>query len=93
MKGTKSYRRRYRELPDAARQRPGLTQLTPELPTEMICAVKAACDAGLKKTARDAGFFGSGQASDDRCDGAYIGYVTEQMEEAAAARSEKDKSE
>ena|GEM_PF-5172999 len=41
----------------------------------------------------DEGFFGSGKTSDDRCEGAYIGYVTEYMEEAGAARTEKDKSE
>jgi len=30
-------------------------------------------------------------ASDDRCEGVYIRYMTEQMEEAGAARGEKDK--
>jgi hypothetical protein len=34
MKGTKSYSWRYRELSDAARQRPYMTQLAPELPPE-----------------------------------------------------------
>jgi len=40
----------------------------------------------------DAGFFVSDKASDEGCEGAYIGYVTEQSEEADADRSEKDKS-
>jgi hypothetical protein len=51
-------------------------------------AARSKKDAGKP----DAGFLGSGKASDDRREGVYIGYMTEWREEAGAARSKKDAS-
>jgi hypothetical protein len=44
-----------------------------------------------KKTASYAGFFGCGKASEERGEGVYVGYMTEQIDAAGAARNEKDK--
>ena len=45
-----------------------------------------------EKKPADAGLFGQDKGSEEGCEGVYIGYMTEQNDEAPAVLAEKDAS-